>query len=141
MNYTTNYQLPVWAETDRILMDDFNDMTEKIGDALDIHNCQIYTTTYKGTGQYGSGHPTALTFPRPPRMIFIVGSYDASFFIGSCFSNMGVAYYHCWAVQSMLCTGTAVSWYNTQSENLQMNSAAGTYSVVALLDAATQENL
>ena len=27
MNYTTNYHLPQWVETDRILMDDFNDMT------------------------------------------------------------------------------------------------------------------
>ena len=34
MDYTANYQLPVWAETDRILMDDFNDMTETIDQAL-----------------------------------------------------------------------------------------------------------
>ena len=34
MNYTTNYQLPQWVETDRILMDDFNDMTGKLETAL-----------------------------------------------------------------------------------------------------------
>ena len=34
MNYTTNYHLPQWVETDRILMDDFNDMTSAIDAAL-----------------------------------------------------------------------------------------------------------
>ena len=34
MNYTQNYQLPQWVETDRILMDDFNDMTSAIDAAL-----------------------------------------------------------------------------------------------------------
>ena len=30
MNYTENYQLPQWEENDRILMADFNAMTQKI---------------------------------------------------------------------------------------------------------------
>ena len=34
MNYTQNYQLPQWAESDRILMDDFNDSYQKIDAAL-----------------------------------------------------------------------------------------------------------
>ena len=34
MNYTQNYQLPQWVETDRILMEDFNDMTQKLETAL-----------------------------------------------------------------------------------------------------------
>ena len=34
MNYTQNYQLPQWVESDRVLMDDFNDMTGKLETAL-----------------------------------------------------------------------------------------------------------
>ena len=34
MNYTQHYQLPQWVETDRIMMDDFNDMTAKLDSGL-----------------------------------------------------------------------------------------------------------
>ena len=34
MDYTQNYQLPTWVETDRILRTDFNDMTDKLDAAL-----------------------------------------------------------------------------------------------------------
>lgn len=34
MNKTTNFQLPKWEKTDRILMSDFNDMTEAIDAAM-----------------------------------------------------------------------------------------------------------
>ena len=34
MNYTTNYQLPQWVKEDRIMMEDFNDMTAKVDEAL-----------------------------------------------------------------------------------------------------------
>ena len=41
MNYTTNYQLPTWVETDRIQMDDFNDMTDKLDAAIAAVNQRI----------------------------------------------------------------------------------------------------
>ena len=51
MDYTANYQLPVWAETDRILMDDFNDLTETIDEALtELSAFRVETGTYVGTG-------------------------------------------------------------------------------------------
>lgn len=34
MNYTTNYHLPQWVESDRILMEDFNDAMEAIDEGL-----------------------------------------------------------------------------------------------------------
>ena len=34
MNYTTNYHLPQWVETDRIMMEDFNQMCEDIESGL-----------------------------------------------------------------------------------------------------------
>ena len=34
MNYTTNYHLPQWVESDRILMEDFNEAMETIDTAM-----------------------------------------------------------------------------------------------------------
>ena len=34
LNYTENYQLPQWVESDRVLMDDFNDAMDKTDAAL-----------------------------------------------------------------------------------------------------------
>lgn len=34
MNYTKNYHLPQWEETDRVLMEDFNQMCMNLEDAL-----------------------------------------------------------------------------------------------------------
>ena len=67
MDYTTNYQLPVWAETDRILMDDFNDAFDTIDTAMGgFGNCQVYTTSYVGTGLYGQSHSCSITCPMKP---------------------------------------------------------------------------
>ena len=82
---TPNYQLNQWSRDDRILMEDFNADNAKIDAAIAGHegrvaaleqraphwgNCQIYTTTYKGTGDYtsnfGEGSPNSLTFPKKP---------------------------------------------------------------------------
>ena len=35
MQKTTNYQLPRWEKTDRILMDDFNGMTAALAEEAD----------------------------------------------------------------------------------------------------------
>ena len=47
MNYTENYQLPQWEETDRVLRTDFNDSNSKIDAALP----RIITGNYIGTGE------------------------------------------------------------------------------------------
>ena len=47
MKQTSNYQLPQWEETDRVMMKDFNDMTEKIDAAIP----QLDTGTYTGDGE------------------------------------------------------------------------------------------
>ena len=91
MDYTTNYQLPVWAETDRILRTDFNDMTEKIETSFSSHdtaletmqanvdkkgNCQIYITSYVGAGQSGSSHSLSFTFPARPILVLVTRGND-----------------------------------------------------------------
>ena len=75
MDYTANYQLPVWAETDRILRTDFNDAFAAIETALSGHdgdltekgNCRIETGSYIGTG----ASTMTLTFPAKPLLILI----------------------------------------------------------------------
>ena len=95
MDYTTNYQLPVWAETDRILRTDFNDLTDKIEEALgalqgDVDantaglstastelntkgNCQTFLTAYVGTGNVQGGRQ--LVFPNKPFLAFLLDVY------------------------------------------------------------------
>ena len=92
MDYTTNYQLPVWAETDRILRTDFNDMTEKIEEAFSSHdttletiqtnaaatssvltqkgNCKTFLTSYVGTGNAQGTRP--ITCPSKPFLVILL---------------------------------------------------------------------
>ena len=77
MNYTTNYQLPTWVETDRIQMDDFNDMTDKLDAALGEQqaalvkcgNCKAEIFSYTGTGSTTS----RIDFPERPVFFIIQG--------------------------------------------------------------------
>ena len=50
MTKTTNYQLPKWEKTDRIQMQDFNDMTATLDAALAAKS-RVITGTYTGTGK------------------------------------------------------------------------------------------
>ena len=50
MTKTTNYQLPKWEKTDRIQMQDFNDMTAALDAALAAKS-RVITGTYTGTGK------------------------------------------------------------------------------------------
>ena len=47
MTYTTNYQLPQWVKSDRILMENFNDANQKIDAALTM-KCEAVAGTYVG---------------------------------------------------------------------------------------------
>ena len=47
MDHTTNYQLPQWVKSDRIMMDDFNDANSKIDAALTL-KCEAVAGTYIG---------------------------------------------------------------------------------------------
>ena len=49
MNYTQNYQLNQWEQSDRVLMDDFNVDNQKIEAALGM-KCQVVTGSYTGDG-------------------------------------------------------------------------------------------
>ena len=144
MDYTANYQLPVWAETDRILMDDFNDMTEKIEEGptilLEKGNCQIVSGNYIGTG---SANKT-LIFPGSPLAVMIHAVNDSpdfclmmrnceSFHTESDLSTSERGAIH--AMCKATWTENSVSWYlayNNKQEAM-MNGPSRNYVYAALI--------
>ncbi len=147
MNYTANYQLPQWVDSDRILRTDFNSAYQKLDAALKTNadglaantaaiankgNCQLYTASYVGNGAYGSGSPNNLTFPAQPLAVFVA----------ECGSN-GLAF---WALQGMVTChasgnsvgltlswgGASCSWFCSSGPIGQLNAAGVTYQVAAL---------
>ena len=143
LNQTANYGLSQWDPTDRILMEDFNTDNSKIDAALvnlaaqaaGFGNCQIYRTTYTGTGTAGENNPNTLSFPNIPVLVMIAGS-GAIGFTGS-----GITYMICiQAGSSDFCYadweegGKTVSWYKLNgSGSEQLNANGQTYQVTALL--------
>ena len=146
MNYTQNYQLPQWVETDRILMEDFNDAFDTIESAMSgFGNCKIVTGSYVGTGAVNK----TLTFPGSPLVVIIRAVNDSPDFclmMRNCenfhtesdlsTSERGAIHAKCRATW----TENSVSWYlvynNTQ--DAMMNGAGRTYVYAALLS-ATEE--
>ena len=75
MNYTTNYHLPQWSESDRILMGDFNDAMSRIETGLSEvvrMECVTVDTRGKVSGDI------IYTFAAAPRFIFIRSEYDGA---------------------------------------------------------------
>lgn len=72
MNYTENYQLPQWEETDRILRADFNDSNSKIDTALStLAADHIALGSYVGNGS----NDRTIQLPFPPLFVIILGHY------------------------------------------------------------------
>ena len=138
-NHTQHYELSQWQATDEVVRTDFNADNAKIDAALHglveasakYGNCRLYTTTYTGTGTYGTSNPTRLTFPSKPCLVMIgaaTGS-SASLIQGqTSASASGSSLMVTWS-------GSGVSWYAAGSAAAQLNASGTKYSVVALLNA------
>ena len=89
-NHTPNYSLSQWEPGDDVLRADFKADNAKIDAALkaeadaravqaaqiaNLGNCQIYTTSYVGSGNAGPSYPCSLTFPKAPALVLIFGYY------------------------------------------------------------------
>ena len=91
-NYTEHYGLCQWEATDQVRREEFNQDNAKMDEILktladkDITleravaavaaaagNCQMELITYTGTGTYGTGKATKITFSQIPDVYFIVG--------------------------------------------------------------------
>ncbi len=155
-NYTENYGLCQWEATDQVLREEFNQDHVKIDETLKAladkdlalesamttvaaaaGNCQMELITYTGTGAYGPGKATKITFSQIPDVYFIVGDLalvtgqggdkapllvakDASF--SESFVNTATATWN----------GAQVSLVNGIDARYQMNSQGTKYWVLAL---------
>ena len=153
MNYTANYQLPQWVETDRILMDDFNDMTSAIDAALKTNadglvaetaartakdtehsgfgNCQLYSGSYVGVG---GGSPVTHTFPGKPLVVMVGdGTYGSAIIT---WRNMPYAYPSDYdnARLEITWSDNQVSWFYNGNTERALNQPGRTYWVLALLE-------
>ena len=154
MDYTANYQLPQWVDSDRILRTDFNSMTSAIDAALKTNadglaaetaartakdaehaafgNCKIRVSAYVGTG---SESARTLTFDQEPLMVLILGENGgyAIFLAGAekAFSTNGSSN------NSLATTWTGASVRFTGASATQlMNYSGVTYHVISFLPVA-----
>ena len=72
MNYTENYQLPQWEKSDRIMMEDFNDMAGKMEAGLTklsetIAGVGYVIGKYTGNGRY----PRTISLDFQPAAVII----------------------------------------------------------------------
>ena len=153
MDYTANYQLPQWVDSDRILRTDFNSAYQKLDAALDgiqaevdsnaqstaaalseKGNCQLYTATYVGTGSYGSSQKSSLTFPGEPLAV-LIGECGGSgiFLVALRGMQQTFAQSSGSSVNSLTWGTNTLSWYNHQAASGQLNGSGVTYRVAALL--------
>ena len=152
MDYTTNYQLPVWAETDRILMEDFNDSYEKIENALsglrdDVDantsglsanttglaakgNCQLYHTSYVGTGTLNC----SFTVPGNPIAVFAMGGSGAVWGIRGAGTGANLNSNGNTCPIRVTLSNQSVSWNSDMAGSLACNASGTTYRLLVLLE-------
>ena len=149
MTKTEHYQLPQWVESDRILMEDFNEAMGNIDKGMDGirtestqglaaltsamgtkgQTCRIETGTYVGTGAYGDGSRTSVTTTIKPQVLFVSrANGDSSTILFrpsySSITSNGTAAVVYWEDRK-------VSWSAISSTN-QMNVGGVTYYYIAL---------
>ena len=82
MEYTTNYHLPQWVETDRIMMGDFNDAMASIEEGLNSNaqaaeaaqaaaETQCKTGTYTGNGKTMAEGGNLIQTGFPPKFVIV----------------------------------------------------------------------
>ncbi len=149
MNKTEHYQLNQWQLHDRVMMQDFNADSAKLDAALADHdsafaavnaalakrgNCRIDFQSYTGNGQYGSSHPTVLTFSGVPAVFFAVGGNTIGIFKGGASTGQVAA-----NVSGVSLTSVSTSWsgstvrisHSGHSAH-QLNLSGTTYWIIAL---------
>ena len=147
-NYTENYQLSQWSRTDQVKMEDFNADNAKLDAALKAEadartalaaevakrgNCSIGTFTYTGTGEYGSGHPTTITFPRRPTAYIIAGNGLLIGWGGGTRTSIVYSGHYgtgCPRIDTSW-SGNTLSFLSSDSATGQMNELASVYIVIA----------
>lgn len=149
-NYTENYGLCQWEATDQVLRTDFNEDNTKIDAALKglseqntaleasvaaavaaAGNCEMELITYTGTGNYGEGKPTKVTFSSVPDVFLVAG--DQSLYFGRGGGTNGIIASEDF-INDVTCSwsGNQLSMINYVAARYQMNSRAKAYWVMGL---------
>ena len=147
MQQTSHYQLNQWDAEDRIQRTDFNSDNAKVDavlaeQAADLSaqavklakcgNCQLYYTTYTGTGS-GSNE---FTFPHKPLFICVFGENSYFFAVQGAPYGTGRNGGTGCGISYTTWTGTSVSWVSNNNEPaFQCNVSGMTYYRVVLMDA------
>ena len=152
MEYTQNYHLPQWVETDRILMDDFNGMASAIDAALKTNadslsaetaaresavaakgNCRIVYGSYTGTGKTGPSNPCVLTFDAQPMAVFAMAQNHSS---NNWAAFLPMIRGALWSLTQYQCivswSGNSVSWYCHENSSATQLSSGVVYYVALL---------
>ena len=155
-NYTEHYGLCQWEATDQVLREEFNQDHVKIDETLKTladkdlalesamttvaaaaGNCQMELITYTGTGTYGTGKATKITFSQIPDVYFIVGDSALVTGLGGNKTSLMVAQDKMY--DESFVDDTNVTWNDTQitlvnnmDARYQMNSQSKQYWVLGL---------
>ena len=125
MNRTQNLQLPQWEANDRVTRAEVNVAFAKLDGAL-----RCATGSYVGTGGYGSGAPTSLTLPFPPKLLLLGGpnsdNYCAVYWPELGTFSYSFAHYTIDHV-TVSADGCTLTWYSDASEARQFSAAGVTY--------------
>ena len=157
MEHTPNYQLPRWALSDPIQMNDFNAAFAAIDTALKANadtgaaltaalgaggsTCRIACGSYTGTGTVGASGPNALSFGFKPLLVFLINTGatapNESVSLGYLVLVHPCAQEYCIGSTSrklsVQWTDSGVSWYATEGfASDQLNASTRTYAYVAL---------
>ena len=130
-NYTENYQLCQWAATDQVQRVEFNEDNAKIANALLIRNCQLYTTTYVGTGEGGR----SFTFPHKPMVVFVMDNTHTFMCAIQGATHIHLRYAISISDSRAIWKENTFTWtQENDSVTLAANTSGNTYTLVALLD-------
>lgn len=142
---TSNYQLSQWSASDQVRMADFNADNQKLDTALKALDSavtagpKIVTGSYVGSGTYGEAHPNTLTFPFPPKFVYLTPAEQQTYYTLNLFRGMETAIvynsflgntYNSAAVH-LTWEGNTLRWYCTTDERFQLNDSQ-TYHYLAI---------
>lgn len=89
--------------------------------------------TYKGTGQYGDGHPNKITVPFDLQIVIVAGRYAGRYgFLTILIKDMDRATIDLREGVIVSWTNNSVSWYSTVSASSQLNESGTTYYYFAI---------
>ena len=105
--------------------------------AVAAGKCSIETSTYTGTGTYGSANPTTLTFPKKPTLLFVFASSGNGFMLmvtdktpatinALVYSNGAT-----WGTVNLSWQGSTLHFYSDRYAAWQGNASGVAHQVVA----------